>query len=93
MSSLSVRVLVEILVRAELQTIDEDARDDGIAVLARKPHQRQVSFVQIAHRRHEGRTVLAAQLIAQFLDRADDFHLESVSLCALARAVLKARRL
>jgi hypothetical protein len=30
--------------------------------------------MQIAHRRDEGGTVLAAQLVAQFLDRADDFH-------------------
>jgi hypothetical protein len=46
--------------------------------LARQAHQRQMAFMQIAHRRDEGGTVLAAQLIAQFLDRADDFHDEEL---------------
>jgi hypothetical protein len=48
------RILVEILVRAELQAVDEDRGDHRVAVLARQAHQRQVALVQIAHGRDEG---------------------------------------
>jgi hypothetical protein len=47
------RVAVEILVRPELQPVDENARDDGVAVLAGDPAQRKMAGVQVAHRRHE----------------------------------------
>jgi hypothetical protein len=47
------RVFLEILVRRELQRIDEDAGDHKALALTRDSHQRQVTFVQIAHGRHE----------------------------------------
>ncbi len=68
------RVFVEVFVGAELQPVDEDRRDHRVAVLARQAHQAQVALMQVAHGRHEGDAVLAAQLVAQFLDRGDDFH-------------------
>jgi hypothetical protein len=39
-----------------------------------------MALVQIAHRRDERSAVLAAQLVAQFVDRADDFHDRTVFL-------------
>ena len=68
------RVLVEVFVRAELQAVHENGRHHRIAVLARQAHQAQVALVQVTHGRHEGDAVLAAQLVAQFLDGRDDFH-------------------
>jgi hypothetical protein len=38
-----------------------------------------MAFVEVAHRRDEGGSVLAAQLVAQFMDGADDFHRAGVS--------------
>ena len=55
------RIAVEVLVRAELQPIDEDAGDDGVAVLAGDPAQRQVAVVQVAHRRDERDALEAAR--------------------------------
>jgi hypothetical protein len=68
------RIFVEILIWTELQPVNEDTRHDRIAVLAREPHQRQMALVQIAHGRNEGGAILAAQLVAQFVDRTDDIH-------------------
>ena len=47
------RITVEVLVRSELQPVDEDARDDRVAVLVRDAHELEMALVQIAHRRHE----------------------------------------
>jgi hypothetical protein len=52
------RVFVEVLVRAELQAVDEDRRHHRVAMLARQAHQRQVAFVQVAHGRDESDAVL-----------------------------------
>ncbi len=60
------RIAVEVLVRPELQPIDEDARDDRVAVLARDPAQRQMAGVQIAHRRHERDAAGAGEAIGEF---------------------------
>ena len=68
------RVAVEILVRTELQPIDEDARDDAVAVTARDAHQRQVALVEIAHRRHECDAAGAGEPLAQRIGRLDHFH-------------------
>ncbi|MCY1237853.1 hypothetical protein D9M72_505650 [compost metagenome] len=76
------RVLVEILVGAELQAVHEDRRHHRVAVLARQAHQRQVAFVQVAHGGNEGGAVLAAQLVPQLLDGGNDFHL---ARCAVVR--------
>lgn len=46
-------VLVEVLVRPELQTVDEDAGDDRVAMGLRLPHQGNVPLVQVAHGRDE----------------------------------------
>ena len=73
------RVFIEVFVWSELQPVHEDTGNDRIAMLARQPHERQVAFVQVTHGRDEGGSVLAAQLVAQFMDRADDFHLADVS--------------
>ncbi len=37
----------------------------------------QVAVVQVAHGGHEGDAVLAAQVVAQFLDGMDDFQVDS----------------
>lgn len=42
-------------------------------MLARQLHERQVSFVQVAHGGHERHAVLAAQVIPQVLDGVYDF--------------------
>ena len=60
------RIAVEVLVRSELQPVDEDARDDGVAVLRAMLHQRQVARVQVAHRRHE-RDALSGPALGELL--------------------------
>ncbi len=55
------RILVEVFVRAELQAVHENGGDDRVAMLARQAHQRQVAFVQVAHRRNKSGAQLAAQ--------------------------------
>ena len=46
-------IAVEIFARAELQRVDEDRDDDEIAGVAGRAHERPVTLVQEAHRRHE----------------------------------------
>ena len=47
------RIAREVLVRTELQRIDEQAHDDAAGALARAIDQREMPFVERAHRRHE----------------------------------------
>ena len=47
------RIAIEILERAELRWVDEDAGHDDVALLACAADQRLVSRVQRPHRRHE----------------------------------------
>ena len=47
------RIAVEVLVRAELQRIDEDRRDDAVGAAPRLRDQRHVAGVERAHRRHQ----------------------------------------
>ena len=47
------RVAVEVLVRAELRRIHEQARNDDVVLLACRGEQRQVTGVERAHRRNE----------------------------------------
>ena len=68
------RVLVEILVRAELQAIDEDRRDHGVTVLACLFHQADVAGVQVAHGRHENDAATVGQRAAQVGDAGMDLH-------------------
>ena len=56
------RIFFKVFVRAELQTIDKNTRNHGIAMYRRQAHQAQMSFVQITHRRHESHTVLPVHL-------------------------------
>jgi 3-methyl-2-oxobutanoate hydroxymethyltransferase len=68
------RVLVEILVRPELQRIHKDARHDAAAVFACEAHQVEMPVVQIAHGRHEGDGMLLGQSCAQIGDTRYDVH-------------------
>src|SRR5690606_15660524 len=47
----------EILVRPELQRVDEDTDDDSIGALTRGRHETPVARVEITHRRHERDTL------------------------------------
>ena len=67
---------LEILVRAELRGVDEDADHDAVGMQARQLHQRQVALVQRAHGRRKAHTLSrrapGAHLGAQRLDGPDD---------------------
>ena len=67
------RVFVEILVRAELQAIDEDRGDHGVAVGARLFHQADVTGVQVAHGRHENDAAASLERRAQVGDGGNGF--------------------
>jgi len=47
------RIGGEILAGGELQRVHEDAHDDDVGLAARRLDEREVAFVQIAHRRDE----------------------------------------
>ena len=68
------RIAIEVLVRTELQPVDEDARDDRVAVLARDAAKLQVAFVQVAHRRHERHAARAVEALRELGCGADNFH-------------------
>ena len=68
------RILVKVLVRAELQAIDEDAGDHGVAVRARLFHQGDVPSVQVAHGRDEDDTAAVSQGGAQIGDCCVNLH-------------------
>ena len=73
------RVTVEVLVRPELQPVDEDAGDDGVAALARDPAQREVALVQIAHRRNECHALRVREMFRKFGGGVNDLHRNSVA--------------
>jgi len=68
------RVGVEILVRRELQPVDEDAGHRHIAQGAGGLHQGQVAGVQVAHGGHEGGRVEGPKRRAQVGDGVHDLH-------------------
>ena len=70
----SARVLVEILVRAELQAIDEDRGDHGVAVGAGLFHQADVAGVEVAHGRHEDEAAAPLERRPQVGDAGMDLH-------------------
>ena len=66
------RVRREILGVAELGGVDEEARDDDVALGARRREERYVAGVQRAHRRHEPDD--AAPRDVELRERLDDDH-------------------
>ena len=72
------RIGLQILTRAELGRIEEHGRYRAVALLHRRFDQTGVSFMQIAHGRHQtdGQTLLfpLAHLCAYFCDGCCDFH-------------------
>jgi hypothetical protein len=70
------RIGGEILLRAELRRIDEDARHRNVAAIERALHQADMAFMQRAHRRHQpdgaARLPEAGDGTAQVRHRADD---------------------
>ena len=64
----------------ELRRIDEEARDDDVALGPRCPEQRRVALVQGAHRRDEADAASLAQRrerLAQLGDRLEGLHFEA----------------
>ena len=47
-------ILVKVLVRPELQSIDKNTGNDVIGILTRLLHQADMASMQIAHRRNKG---------------------------------------
>ena len=68
------RVLVEIFVGRELETVHKNRCHHRIAQTSRNSHQREVTLMQIAHGGHEGGPKLPAQLGPEFGHRSDDLH-------------------
>jgi hypothetical protein len=68
----------EVLARSELERVHEDRDHAHVGPRARDPHERSVSFVEEAHRRHEPdrAPVRAERLRARgdLSERADDLH-------------------
>jgi len=56
-----VRILVEVFTRRELEGVHEDGYDDGFAEFVGAPHQREMSLVEGAHRRHQHDVVTIRQ--------------------------------
>ena len=73
------RVLGQILVRSELDRVDEDGRDRVIVVLVAVVHQGRVSLVEISHGRAEAdglvRVLPRLDLRVQFSYRCYDSHI------------------
>ena len=67
------RVPGEILVRAELRRVDEEARDDEVVLGAGRSKEGEMALVEGAHRRDETDGSVA-RLGAQAADRSDDLH-------------------
>ena len=55
------RVFLEVLVRAELQRIHENARHHAVAMPACEAHQIEMSLMQVAHGRHESDGTFVSQ--------------------------------
>ena len=75
------RITVEVLVRPELQPVDEDAGDNRVAVLARDAHKLQMALVQIAHRRYERDGAGIGQKIVQLGGGGRDLHAAVMAIC------------
>jgi hypothetical protein len=68
------RIEVEVVTGSELQTVDENAGDDGIAVRARLGHQRDVAGVQVAHGGYENDPATIRQRPTQLRDLGVNLH-------------------
>src|SRR5207248_762785 len=68
------RIAIEVFVRPELKSIDEDAGDDAIPMAARNVDERQVTRVQIAHRGNEGDALGLCEAIAKLIGWLNDDH-------------------
>ena len=68
------RVGVEVLLRAELQAVHEEAGYDCVAVRLRLAHEGDVAFMQVAHGGYEGDAAGALQGCAQAGNRVMDLH-------------------
>ena len=67
-------ILVEVLVRAELKTIDKNRRNHRVAVLAGFLHKMQMTFMKIAHGRNQSNILLSFELFLKSLDCVNNFH-------------------
>jgi len=68
------RVAFEVFTLAELQRVDEEARDHRATMALRQVDQRYMAGVQIAHGGHEGGAGLPGERGAQFGDGMQDLH-------------------
>jgi hypothetical protein len=68
---LAARVSVEVFALRELRRVDEQAHDDDVVLGAGRPKQREMSFMEGAHRRHEPEGAFPAWKICA---RADGLH-------------------
>ena len=71
------RIGGQVLVRAELQRVDEDRHGDVRGAALRLAHQRQMAFVERAHRRHQRQRTVASQRvdrISQWIKAFDGLH-------------------
>ncbi len=68
------RIALEILLRPELDPVDEYADDGARRAMLRQAHQLDVARVEIAHGRDEDVVGLALQPLAQIPHRSDDVH-------------------
>ena len=77
------RIAVEILVRTELQRVDEDGGDDGRVLRARAFDQRQMPRVQCAHRRNQSERMCRAGQLGPHLGRgSNDAHVTGAARAA-----------
>src|SRR5438552_1939865 len=68
------RITVEVLVRPELQPVNENAGDDRVAVFLSDAHELQMALVQIAHRRHERDSTGIGKKLVQLGGSGRDLH-------------------
>ncbi len=80
------RVAVEILSRAELGRIDEQARDDRVRFGSSRGEEREMPFVEGAHGRDEADLGEGLEGFANLGDRPDDLHGTGSAAVASARA-------
>ena len=75
------RIRIEILARAELRRVDEDADDDALGMLTSPLDERDVPGMQVAHGRYERNMLAVAtplgDALGEFLSGMNDFHAES----------------
>ena len=71
-------ILVEILVFAKLQRVDEDRYNSDVVLGLGMRNKAEMALMQVAHGRHKTNRMAGAavgrELVAQCGDRGDDFH-------------------